>query len=226
MESTTVRIRPLRLAFLTKPSDKVALQTIFEVNSGLWGGLYNFIIPSIKTLPKVYYEQYVKRQMPAINLMKGMIEGIQPDFLVEMEAGMATGLGFPSSRVMTVQQLMGRDEDNRAAYGVDMRSICGDLWNKEFQFQQKKPLTVIMPHSIDPKNELMFSCIFGSYGHKGGPADFSRHYQEALDGTHKEFAPEDFISVFYERYFFPLRLTTHELKKTPAGDGPLTGCFS
>src|SRR3984885_8267890 len=123
MDSATVRIRPLRLAFLTKPSDKAALQTIFEVNSGLWGGLYNFIIPSIKTLPKVYHEQYVKRQMPAINLMKGMIEGIQPDFLVEMEAGMATGLGFPSSRVITVQQLMGRDEDNRAAYGVGMRSI-------------------------------------------------------------------------------------------------------
>jgi hypothetical protein len=83
MESSTVRVRPLRLAFLTKPSDKGALQTIFEVYSGLWGGLYNFIIPSIKILPKVYHEQYLKRQMPAINLMNGTIEGIQPDFLVE-----------------------------------------------------------------------------------------------------------------------------------------------
>src|SRR5215469_6621992 len=141
MESITVRIRPLRLAFLTKPSDKAALQQVFEINSGLWGGLYNFIIPSIKTLPKVYSEPYFRRQKSAISVMKGMIEGIQPDFLVEMKAGMATGLGFPASRVITVQQLTGRDEDNRAAYGVDIRSICQHLWDKEFQFKQKRPLT-------------------------------------------------------------------------------------
>jgi len=217
MESTTVRIRPLRLAFLIKPSDKAALQQVFEINSGVWGGLYNFIIPHIKTLPKVYSEPYVRRQRSVLSVMKGMIEGIQPDFLVEMEAGMATGLGFPTARVITVQQLTGRDEDNRAAYGVDMRSICQELWENEFQFEQKKPRPVIMPHSKDPKYELMFSCLFGSYGNKGGPADFSRHYQEALGGEHMEFEPEDFTSVFYEGYFFPLRLTTHELKRSPRG---------
>jgi hypothetical protein len=217
MESTTVRIRPLRLAFLTKPSDKAALQQVFEINSGLWGGVYNFIIPSMKTLPKVFIEPYRRRQRSAISVMKGMIEGIQPDFLVEMEVGMATGLGFSESRVITVQQLTGRDEHNRAAYGVDMRSICQDLWDKQFQFKQKKPLAAVIPHSKDPKYELMFSCLFGSYGNKGGHADFSRHYQEALGGTHKVFEAEEFTSVFYEKYFFPLRLTTHELKRSPRG---------
>jgi hypothetical protein len=54
MESSTVRIRPLRLAFLVKPSDKAALKRILEINSGMWGGLYNFIIPVIKTLPVSY----------------------------------------------------------------------------------------------------------------------------------------------------------------------------
>jgi hypothetical protein len=133
MENTAVRIRPLRLAFLTKPSDKAALQQVFEINSGMWGGLYNFIIPYIKTLPTVYREPYMKRQRSAVSIMKGMIEGIQPDFLVEMEVGMAAGLGFPAYRTITVQQLTGRDEDNRAAVGVDMRSICQDLWDSEFQ---------------------------------------------------------------------------------------------
>jgi hypothetical protein len=210
------RIRPLRLAFLTKPSDKAALQQIFEINSGLWGGLYNFIISSIKTLPKVYHEQYVKRQMPAVNVMNGMIEGIQPDFLVEMEAGMATGLKFPSSRVITVQQLTGRDEDNRAKYGVDMRSICQALWDKQFQFKQRQPLSVVIPRSKDPKYELLFSCLFGSFGNKGGPADFAWHYHDAL-GANEEFESEDFQSVFHEKYLFPLRLSIYELKRSPRG---------
>jgi hypothetical protein len=61
--------------------------------------------------------------------------------------------------------------------------------------------------------DLMFSCLFGSYGNKGGPADFSRHYQEALGGEQQEFEPEEFPSLFDVEYLFPLRLTTHELKR-------------
>jgi hypothetical protein len=48
MESATVRVRPLRLAFVVEPKDKAGLQRIFEVNSALWGGVFNFIIPLSK----------------------------------------------------------------------------------------------------------------------------------------------------------------------------------
>jgi hypothetical protein len=33
MESATVRVRPLRFAFVVEPKDKASLQRIFEVNS-------------------------------------------------------------------------------------------------------------------------------------------------------------------------------------------------
>jgi len=45
MENATVRVRPLRFAFVVEPNDKAGLQRIFETNSALWGGLFNFIIP-------------------------------------------------------------------------------------------------------------------------------------------------------------------------------------
>jgi hypothetical protein len=51
MESSKVRIRPLRFAFLVDPRDKARLQTVFEINSVLWGGCYNFIIPLFKRVP-------------------------------------------------------------------------------------------------------------------------------------------------------------------------------
>ena len=38
-------VRPLRFAFAVEPKDKASLQRVFETNSALWGGLFNFIIP-------------------------------------------------------------------------------------------------------------------------------------------------------------------------------------
>src|ERR1700722_1031742 len=127
MESATVTIRPLRFAFLVKATDKACLRRVFQINSGLWGGTFNFIIPYVAKLPNVLHQPYVRKQISAIAFMNGMIEAAQPDFLVEMEKGMANGLTFPSARILSLNELIARDE-RRAAYGIDMRSLCGDLW--------------------------------------------------------------------------------------------------
>ena len=60
MANATVRVRPLRLAFLVEPNDKRGLQRIFETNSALWGGLFNFVIPLFKQVPQRYRERYFK----------------------------------------------------------------------------------------------------------------------------------------------------------------------
>lgn len=51
METAKVRLRPLPLAFLVERRDKASLQRVFEINSTLWGGGFNFIIPLFKTVP-------------------------------------------------------------------------------------------------------------------------------------------------------------------------------
>jgi hypothetical protein len=61
MESSAVRIRPLRLAFLVKPNDKTALKRMFEINSGILGELYKFIVPHFTKLPKLYHRPYVRK---------------------------------------------------------------------------------------------------------------------------------------------------------------------
>ena len=58
MDNATVRVRPLRFAFVVEPKDKVDLQRIFEINSALWGGVFNFIVPVFKQVPQRYREKY------------------------------------------------------------------------------------------------------------------------------------------------------------------------
>jgi hypothetical protein len=44
-ESANVRVRPLRFAFTVDPKNKAGIQRVFETNSALWGGVFNFIVP-------------------------------------------------------------------------------------------------------------------------------------------------------------------------------------
>ncbi len=79
METAKVRLRPLRYAFLVEPQDRRSLQRIFEVNSSLWGGIFNFIIPVFKNVPPRYRRKY-QRTISASAMLQGFVEAFQPDF--------------------------------------------------------------------------------------------------------------------------------------------------
>lgn len=146
--------------------------------------------------------------------MNGMLDGIQPDYLVEMEPGMAAGLRFPSTRVIPVNEFIGREE-GRTNFGIDMRTLCLALWDKKFQFKQRKPPKVYIPRTRDAKYELMFTALFGDYGNRGTLSDFIAHYHDALGGEVKECEPGKFPLIYDPRIIFPLQMTRHELKHQP-----------
>ena len=46
-----VKLRPIKLAFLVHPDDKESLLKAIEINTFLWGGMYNPIIPTYRRVP-------------------------------------------------------------------------------------------------------------------------------------------------------------------------------
>ena len=46
-----VRLRPIRFGFLVQPDDNERLLEVFRVNTCLWGGQFNPVIPHLKTVP-------------------------------------------------------------------------------------------------------------------------------------------------------------------------------
>lgn len=214
MESSTVRIRPLRLAFLVKPSDRDGLRRIFEINSGLWGGIYNFIIPYFRVLPKRYHEQYVRKQVTALEMMKGLLDAFQPDLLIEMTPGIALTLGFDPKRTLSPDDLIVRDERGRSVYGIDMRTLCEELYEKQFMFLRRHPPKVIVPRCKDERYRMLFTMLFGAFEGTGNTSDFTRHFHDALGGETEVLEPEQFPDVFKNKSVFPLRVTAYELGTT------------
>ena len=49
--SINIKLRPIKLGFLVNPNDKKSLMRAIEINSMLWGGSYNPIIPTFKKIP-------------------------------------------------------------------------------------------------------------------------------------------------------------------------------
>lgn len=54
MENVNVqlRLRPIRFGFIVRPDDIKHVTEIFRINTCLWGGKYNPIIPFFKRVPQ------------------------------------------------------------------------------------------------------------------------------------------------------------------------------
>lgn len=211
MDKASVRIRPIRLAFAVNPKDLKALMRVFEANSIFWGGPYNFILPLFKRVPQRYREPY-RKQITSVALVNGLVEAFQPDFIVEMESGSTTGLKFPRGRVITFDQLLSRDEQGSCAYGVDVRSVIADLYDKTFRFVQRHPPDTVIPSCSDRRYDLLFGALFGTLPETGQEGDCAAHFLKALDGKRKAFAPEEFPTLLNGKYLYPLNVSAYELE--------------
>lgn len=78
----TLNLRPIKLAFLVELSDIAALHTAIEINSFLWGGAYNPIIPVFHRKPK-NWERFPSSQSP-IEIVLGYLDAYDPDFVVPL----------------------------------------------------------------------------------------------------------------------------------------------
>ena len=135
--SINLRLRPIRFAFLIRPDDQKHTLEAFRINTCLWGGRYNPIIPFFKQLPK-WWDKKGHRFESAKQILNGYLDFFEPDFIVEAEKGIASGLGFDPDRVLQFSDILMRDDDrDNVGFGLSVNNLYGDLYTKEFQFARQ-----------------------------------------------------------------------------------------
>ncbi len=205
MTTASVRIRPIRFGFLLDPKDPTTLRQVLQINTCLWGGIYNYLLPVQQKAP-LRYRDYSFTNLGAgvikLNLTKGtgpsarqlihgLLEAFQPDLLVETKPGL---------------EQFNEEENGQRKYGIDLRSICQALYKEEFRFVQRHPPKVIDPRPTDQKYGTLFAAAFGEFPQTGVLADCKQHFRDALDAAEQEVEPEALHELFAPNTLYPLRV--------------------
>jgi hypothetical protein len=214
----TVKCRPLRLAFLIPP-DKSALRRAIQVNSTLWGGTYNPIIPLYAQSPKAWKE-YPGQKIAMKDRVAGYIRAFDPDILVDCTKGkLPSYLGDLRRPTISIDEIWSNffsdQRDGAPKYGVGIFELLNGIYKEHFEVVRRFPSKVAFP--IFPKEHALYWAAI--VGELLAPIQDAVEvsYSEVLDIEKPAIGPQSYESIWKAYAFLPRNITRYELKTDGVG---------
>ena len=198
-----IRLRPIRFGFLVRPDDEERIAEIFRINTCLWGGLFNPIIPFLESVPS-WWERHTLDSENAKQIMNGYLNFFEPDFLVEAEAGMANGLGFNRDRVLQFTdflQISGEWDPEK--YGLGVHDVYSALYQEIFRFETRHQPKIVSVEAKDPTYAEFVASNFGSFPIQEQFGYFERNYKEVFNPEHVILDSSTLINLYKFRHDTP-----------------------
>lgn len=151
-----IKLRPIRFVFLVKPHDAKNIFKIFQINTSLWGGKFNPIVPFFKHVPK-WWSNNLKSHN-ATQILNDYLDFFEPDFIVEAEEGLADNIIFDKKRVLSLDSLLHKDK-----YGLNVNDLYIHLYDKKYQFERRHKANIVHVTSKNKSLQYFTACIFGSF---------------------------------------------------------------
>jgi hypothetical protein len=214
-----LRLRPVRFAFLVDPAEKSALLQAIEINSFLWGGVYNPIIPVIGRVAKPQRSRYGKYSTSR-TILDQYLEVFDPDFIVALGKYSGQTFDLPEERLVTVEKLLGTVEMfGFPQYGIGLFEVAGDFYNKELKFVRTHSLEFLSAE-LAPAHEPFLASVFGRLP-SNIAYSFKQKYEPALNAQTVTISISNYAELFAGDKTFIRRLTSHGL----SASGYVTQCL-
>ncbi len=179
--SVNVRLRPVRFAFIVRPEDKANLQTIFQINTCLWGGIYNPIIPFFKRVP-AWWERMEYKFDNAKQIINGYLDYFEPDFVVEAEKGIAANFGINPERILQLVDILPRSgQREEKGHGQSVLDLYRKLYREEFQFVRRHKHRIVDVKAATTTFNGLVSCLFGGFPKQQNLKYFGSAFKDAFD---------------------------------------------
>jgi hypothetical protein len=210
-------LRPLRLAFIVKPDDADAILKAIQINTVLWGGMLNPIVPGFRRSPRSYADGRLKP--PAAEILSGYLAAFDPDFVVPLGTALPPKVSFDASRVISPDAILGGlDEEELVHYGVGVNEVMAHLYAEEFRFARRHPVEAVFPESQARQHRLLAAACFGDLP-TGTRVDFRGLWGHLLEGETRPFQPADLLRLQDRRMLHPHRLGMHGIDLYPRQAG-------
>ena len=179
-----IRLRPIRFGFLVRPDDEAKILEIFRINTCLWGGMFNPIIPFIESVPS-WWDRHASRSENANQIINGYLNFFEPDFLVEAEEGLANGLSFDSERVLHFEDILVKPgEWDGEKFGLSVHNVYSALYHEIFRFETRHPPNIVSVDARDDSFATFVASNFGSFPIQEQFRYFERNYKEVFNPEH------------------------------------------
>jgi len=228
--SAILKLRPVRIAFLTRPNDLRSIRQFMRFSVCLWGGAYNPIIPVMKSLPSAWRGHQGLRAK-ASDITRGYIRYFEPDAYVEAEEGLLEAAGLERfrrkhalhTRVLPLSSLMAKEHTRdwaEPSFGLSITDAMRDIYTKELQFETRHPRIACL---IKPDSKsLVTEAVFGCYPTGKELDHFQENYQTIFKPEEVLASPASWRNVFRKGYLTPLHFTRYKIEVEGNWDDVLT----
>jgi hypothetical protein len=204
--SAQVRLRPIRFGFLVRPDAMQQALKVFHVNTCLWGGKYNPVIPYIKQVPK-WWDRHGHRFETAEQIVNGYLDFFEPDFLVETEKGMSQELGYEPDRVVQLSDLLRREGDRHFdGPGLNVFELYSDLYREEFQFTRRHEHNIVHVPTYSRGLAGFVASVFGAFPPEPDLSYISRAFSDAFAPREVSLDAPTLVELYKSGFTSALRL--------------------
>ena len=202
-----VKLRPIKLAFLVHPNDKESLLKAIEINTFLWGGTYNPIIPTCNCIPP-NREGLPSNNPSAQNVISGYLDNFDPDYVVPMGECVDYDLDIGHwEKIDNASQILGTTERyGITSYGISIFEILNYFFEQELKFQRRYPLDICIPHFED-RFPLFLTGVFGRLP-KNFDATFWEKFAEPLKARKVDCSASNYAEFLISQKLFLRHITS------------------
>ncbi len=180
---------------MVRPDDQEKVLEIFCINTCLWGGMFNPIIPFFEDVPS-WWERDNYRFEDAKQIINGYLDFFEPDFLVEAEKGLADGFGFDPNRVLQLADILEDPvEGGWDKYGLSVHDLYSELYKEKFQFESRRKHNIVHVETKNSAFDGFVAANFGSFPVQEQFRYFELNYKGVFDPKHITLDAASFLEM-------------------------------
>lgn len=209
--TVNVKLRPIKLAFLVNPNDKASLLKAIEINTFLWGGVYNPIIPTYKRIPP-NWEGLPSKNLNAKSIVSGYLDNFDPDYIVLMGECAEYSLDIgPRQKIDNASPILATTEGfGITSYGINLFEILKYFFEEELKFQRRYPLDICIPR-FGIRFHSFLASVFGKLPESYDKV-FWENWAKTLDAQKVKCSTSNYAGFFDPQNLFFTRMTTRYLE--------------
>ena len=201
-----IRSRPIRFGFLVRPDDKEKVLEIFRINTCLWGGIFNPIIPFFDSVPSWREREDFQFDNPK-QIINGYLDFFEPDFVVEAEESLAKGFGFGPKRVLRLRDILEpQEEGSWDKYGLRVHDLYSALYKEEFRFELRHQRNIVQVEAKESVFAGFAAATFGSFPIQEELRYFEHNYKSVFNPKHTILDADELLKLYKSEYISALEI--------------------